>query len=263
MTFMEIGRGNSPLILGFPHTSTELPEECAARLNKNGRALADTDWHVHSLYDGLVEDITTVRTPIHRYVIDVNRNPTGESLYPGQNTTGLCPLSDFDGNPIYLQGAEPKREEIQRRQDIYHTPYHLALEAEMVRVSRQHGFAVLLDCHSIRSKIPFLFEGTLPDFNVGTNGGTTCAPAIEAETFRICEAAHDFTSVLNGRFKGGWTTRHYGRPEQGWHAIQMELAQSTYLKTETAPWEYDHMKAGSLREHLRAILESLKEWRPA
>ncbi|MEO3477775.1 N-formylglutamate deformylase [Phaeobacter sp. CAU 1743] len=258
---IEVTRGSSPLVLGLPHTGTDVPEGIRAGLNEVGRALADTDWHIHDLYAGLVEGVTTVRTPVHRYAIDVNRDPAGVSLYPGQNTTTLVPLTDFDGRPIWMAGAEPDEAEIARRRDAYHAPYHAALAAELERVRAQHGFAILYDCHSIRGEIPFLFDGPLPDFNVGTNMGTTCDPAIEALTLAHCEAAEGYTAILNGRFKGGWTTRHYGRPVEGLHAIQMELAQRCYCLKQ-APWTYDNARADRLRAHLSRILTDLKTWRP-
>ncbi|MFS4581534.1 N-formylglutamate deformylase [Phaeobacter sp. C3_T13_0] len=259
---IEIAQGNSPLVLGLPHTGTDVPPEIWKCLNKTGRALADTDWHIHDLYDGVVPEVTTVRTPIHRYVIDVNRDPAGNSLYPGQNTTTLVPITDFDGLPIWGDGFAPNEAEITRRRDAYHTPYHAALKAELVRVKSIHGFAILYDCHSIRGDIPFLFGGRLPDFNVGTNLGETCDPAIETMTIENCESAEDYTSVLNGRFKGGWTTRHYGRPKDGLHAIQMELAQATYCE-EAKPWTYLPHRAATLRVHLIRILTDLKTWRPS
>jgi len=262
VSVVEVTRGDSPLILGLPHTGTEVAEDIFARLNETGRALADTDWHIHWLYDGLLPDVTTVRTGVHRYVIDVNRDPAGQSLYPGQNTTGLVPLTDFDGAPIWQEGAAPEADEVAARRTAFHTPYHDALASEIARVKAQHGFAVLYDCHSIRSHIPFLFDGVLPDFNTGTNGGTTCAPEIEAKVVEICSSSDGYTSVLNGRFKGGWTTRHYGKPADGVHAIQMELAQSTYLKTEAAPWDMDQARTTRLRSRLTRILEFLAEWRP-
>jgi formiminoglutamase len=263
VSFVDVHRGAGPIVLGLPHTGTEVPTEILERFDTRGRALADTDWHIHDLYSGLLDGVTTVRTHVHRYVIDANRDPGGESLYPGQNTTGLCPLTDFDGEPIYREGAEPDAREIDARRIAFHAPYHAALQAEMNRVRGLYGFAVLYDCHSIRSRIPFLFDGTLPDFSIGTNNGATCAPGIEAVVTRICRAADGFTSVLNGRFKGGWTTRHYGRPAEGLHAIQMELAQSTYLSTEASPWTYDIARAERLRAHLRTILTTLSDWRPS
>ena len=261
MSFLEITRGESPLVLGMPHTGTDLPGDIAKKLNESGRAKADTDWHIHELYKGLVPDTTTVRTLMHRYAIDVNRDPVGASLYPGQNTTTLCPITDFDGLPIYQDGAQPDAAEIENRRQLYHSPYHKALSTELERVKAIHGFAVLYDCHSIRSQIPFLFEGVLPDFNIGTDGGRTCAPSIEALVKHWCHAATGYTTVLNGRFKGGWTTRHYGCPSEGLHVIQMELAQSTYM-LECPPWSYDTHVAERLRTHLKIILEELIRWSP-
>ncbi|MEM9579654.1 MAG: N-formylglutamate deformylase [Pseudomonadota bacterium] len=262
MSFLEVNQGDSPVILGLPHTGTELPEGARDALNPCGLALADTDWHIHTLYEDLIPGATTVRTRMHRYVIDVNRDPSGVSLYPGQNTTTLCPLTDFDGTPIYKDGQEPDAEEVEARRLAYHAPYHAALAEEIARIKAQHGFAILYDCHSIRSRIPFLFEGVLPDFNIGTNEGTTCAPDIEASVVSICAEAEGYTSVLNGRFKGGWTTRHYGDPQSGVHAIQMELAQQAYLANEAAPWDMDPRRADRLRQHLTQILSSLSNWRP-
>ncbi|MBD9371857.1 N-formylglutamate deformylase [Rhizobium sp. ARZ01] len=259
MAVFEVRQGTSPVILGFPHTGTDVPVEIRARLNDNGRILADTDWHIFELYDGLLDNVTTVRATFHRYVIDANRDPEGGSLYPGQNTTGLVPETDFDGAPIWKDGEAPDADDIAARLRDFHAPYHAALAAEIERVKAIHGVAVLYDCHSIRSHIPFLFEGKLPDFNVGTDMGRTCAKAIEAATFEVCAKADGFTSILNGRFKGGWTTRHYGKPETGVHAIQMELAQSTHLSSETPPFAYDPAKAKRLRIHLKTILQQIEQ----
>lgn len=261
MSLVEVTHGDSPLVLGLPHTGTEIPDDCLVRLNDTGRAMADTDWHIHKLYDGLLPDVTAVRMTVHRYVIDVNRDPSGLSLYPGQNTTGLCPLTDFDGLSLYRVGQEPDETEVERRRAMYHAPYHAALKAELERVKAIHGYALLFDCHSIRSHIPFLFEGTLPDFNIGTNEGATCAPEIATQTLNICKNAKGYTAILNGRFKGGWTTRHCGQPAQGMHAIQMELAQSTYM-IERAPWTYVSEIADQTRVHLTSILQTLSDWRP-
>jgi formiminoglutamase len=254
VTPVEIHEGDSPVILGLPHTGTWLPEDVRARLNPCGQELADTDWHIHHLYDGLLPGATTVRATFHRYVIDANRGPDDASLYPGQNTTGLVPVIDFDGQPIWTR--EPTPEEIAERKARFHTPYHTALAAQIERVKARHGVAILYDCHSIRSHIPFLFDGTLPDFNIGTNSGATCDSRVEAAVLAPC-AASGRTHVLNGRFKGGWTTRHYGQPDTGIHAIQMELAQSTHLATESAPFAYDDAKAAALRPILAKILNDL------
>lgn len=257
---VEVTRGDGPLVLGLPHTGTHVPPDVGAVLNPRGLELADADWHIERLYDGLLPDVTMVRATFHRYVIDANRDPQGASLYPGQNTTGLVPLTDFDGRGIWR--IPPAPGEVERRRRAFHAPYHAALTAEMERVTALHGVAILYDCHSIRSRIPFLFAGVLPDFSVGTNGGTTCAPGIEKAVFDICAKARGHTAVLNGRFKGGWTTRHHGRPDQNRHAIQMELAQSTYLTAEAAPWTYDAGKAAELRRHLAGILTTLAALAP-
>lgn len=258
MAVVEIHRGSSPVILGFPHTGTDVPAAIQARLNDNGLLLADTDWHIHRLYDGLLDDATTVRATFHRYVIDANRDPAGTSLYPGQNTTGLVPETDFDGEAIWKDSEAPGEKDVAERLAAFHAPYHAALAAEIERVKALHGVAILYDCHSIRSHIPFLFEGKLPDFNIGTDSGRTCAPGIEAAVVEATGAAQGYTSILNGRFKGGWTTRHYGRPQTGVHAIQMELAQATHLATESVPFAYDEDKAGRLRLHLKTILRRLE-----
>ncbi len=258
MAVFELTRGTSPVILAFPHTGTEVPPDIRARLNDNGRLLADTDWHIHELYAGLLPDATTVRATFHRYVIDANRDPEGVSLYPGQNTTGLVPETDFDGVPIWKDGETPNAADVAQRLAAFHAPYHAALAAEIERVKALHGIAVVYDCHSIRSLIPFLFEGRLPDFNIGTDMGRTCDPRIEAAASKVAASAAGYTSVVNGRFKGGWTTRHYGKPEAGVHAIQMELAQITHLATETPPFAYDAGKAERLRVHLKSILERIE-----
>jgi formiminoglutamase len=258
MAVFETHQGTSPVILAFPHTGTDVPADIRERLNDNGRILADTDWHIERLYDGLMPDATTVRATFHRYVIDANRDPAGVSLYPGQNTTGLVPETDFDGKAIWKEGEEPTGADIAYRLANFHAPYHVALAAEIERVKAVHGVAILYDCHSIRSLIPFLFTGRLPDFNVGTDMGRTCDKAIEAATFAVCANADSYTSILNGRFKGGWTTRHYGRPETGVHAIQMELAQISHLSTEAPPFAYDEEKAARLRIHLEDILHRIE-----
>jgi N-formylglutamate deformylase len=255
---IEVTQGSGPIVLGLPHTGTDVPPDIVGLLNDRGLALADTDWNIHRLYGGLLDNVTTVRTHIHRYVIDVNRGPDDASLYPGQNTTGLCPVTDFAGDPIYRDGCEPDAQEIERRRQTYHTPYHNVLSTELARVKAIHGVAVLYDCHSIRGKIPYLFADTLPDFNIGTNSSTSCAASMEKAVEEICHSAPDFTSIVNGRFKGGWTTRNYGQPARGIHAIQMELAQSTYMQ-EAPPWTYDEARADHLRVVLSRILNALEQ----
>ena len=256
MTPVTVQAGDGPVILGFPHGGTFVPGAIKRGLNDNGLLLADTDWHIAHLYDGLLPSATRVEATFHRYVIDANRDPSGHSLYPGQNTTTLCPLTDFDGAAIWTAGAEPSAADIEARRAAFHAPYHAALAAEVARVKARHGIALVYDCHSIRSQIPFLFDGVLPDLNIGTDNGKTCDAEMERLTASIA-AASSHTSVLNGRFRGGWTTRHYGQPETGVHAVQMEIAQSAYLVSETTPFAYDDAKAAQVRATLKEILAAL------
>lgn len=256
MNTVTVHEEGSPIILAFPHVGTFVPEDIFQKLNKNGQRLADTDWHVDRLYDGLLGDATKVIANFHRYVVDANRDPADVSLYPGQNTTGLCPLTDFDGNGIWREGHAPTEIDVRARQQAFHSPYHSQLTAQLKRIKDKYGFAVLYDCHSIRSNIPYLFEGGLPDFNIGTNNGATCDPLLEGHMVDVCARANGYSYVLNGRFKGGWTTRNYASVTENIHVIQMELAQSTYAQ-EIEPWEYDKEKASQLRPILSNILEGL------
>jgi len=256
MNPVTVNPGTGPVILAQPHGGTWLPDDLLKRLNSRGWELADTDWHIGPLYEGLLEGVTEVQATVHRYAIDVGRDPTGASLYPGQNTTGLCPLTDFDGAPIWHPGEEPDSAEITARLARWHAPYHAALAEQVARVHALHGVAVVYDCHSIRSTIPFLFEGELPVYNIGTDGGWTCAAAIEAAALGHAKASGE-NWVLNGRFRGGWTTRHYSDRARGVHTIQMEIAQRAYLAAETPPWAFDPSRAAPLRATLRAILNDI------
>lgn len=255
MSVFDVSRGDGPVVLGQPHGGTFVPDDLMARLNPVGRELSDTDWHIARLYEGLLEGCTIVRSNVHRYVIDANRDPAGVTLYPGQNTTSLCPVTDFDGTAIWKDGQAPTEDEIIARRATYHAPYHRALTEELERVKAIHGVAILYDCHSIRSDILFLFEGPLPVFNIGTNDGVTCHTAIEAATLDACP---EDQTVLNGRFKGGWTTRYYGRPDDGIHAVQMETAQRAYMD-EAAPWTYRAERADRIRPVFKDILTKLDQ----
>lgn len=260
MTVVETWQGAGPIVLGIPHSSTYVPDEIFEDLNVNGRNLTDTDWHIDRLFEDLETDVSIVKAKFHRYVIDANRDPSGQSLYPNQNTTNLVPTSGFDGASIWIE--PPTRVEIENRTQTFHRPYHGALKAELERVRAIHGVAILLDCHSIRSQIPFLFEGTLPDLNVGTNNGATCALSVENAVLNIAMNAQGYNAVLNGRFKGGWTTRHYGQPDLGIHAIQLEIAQSTYLTAQNVPWDFNSQKAIKLQKHIKSMLVKLAELAP-
>ena len=267
MNPVEITENNGPVILSQPHGGTylhlaaDVPAELSGKLNERGRALADTDWHINRLYDGLLPEATVVEAKFSRYLIDANRDPSGTSLYPGQNTTELCPTVDFDGQPIYQNGTEPSPEEVETRRKSYHVVYHAALSEQIERVRKKHGDVLLFDCHSIRSQCPFLFEGELPDFNLGTNNGSTCDTKIEETAVSVCAKATGYSHVINGRFKGGWTTRYYGNPAKGIHTIQLELAQRTYMD-EFAPWLYHEERSANLRIHLKKLLSCLEQLIP-
>ena len=231
--WLDIQRGTAPLVVAFPHGGSELAG-LEPRFVSPWLARCDADWHIAELYDfARALGATTVATRISRAVIDVNRDPSGASLYPGQATTELCPTTTFDGAPIYAR-AEPDAGEVAARRARWFDPYHAALAAELARLRLLHPRVVLYDAHSIRSRIPRLFAGELPQFNLGTNGGVTCAPELEAALGAVC-AASGQSFVCNGRFTGGWTTRHYGAPQQGVHAVQMELAMRGYLPEPAAP----------------------------
>lgn len=258
--FLEIVRGEAPLILSFPHTGTDLAG-LDDRFVSPWLARRDADWHVRDLYD-FARDLgaTLVRSTVSRSVIDLNRDPSGASLYPGQATTGLCPIETFDGEELYRPGAEPGAGEIAERRTRWFAPYHAALAEEIARLGALHPRVVVYDCHSIRSVIPRLFDGILPQFNIGTNSGAACDPALTAAITGPC-AASGLGHVVDGRFKGGWITRAYGRPADGVHAIQMELAIRGYLREperiDAANWppEFDEDYAAPLVAVLKTVLE--------
>ena len=259
--FVTVEQGEAPLVISIPHAGTEIPREIESRLVSPWLARKDTDWHVEQLYAfARDQGATIVRTAISRTVIDVNRDPSGASLYPGQATTGLCPLTTFDGEPLYRGEDEPDEAEIDERRARYFEPYHAALVGELTRLRGAHSTVVLYEAHSIRGIVPRLFDGPLPDLNIGTNDGTSCAGDLEDAVAETC-AQSPFSSVVNGRFKGGWTTRHYGRSEEGVHALQMELACRAYLDEPEAPapenWPppFDAARAAPLEELLARMIE--------
>jgi N-formylglutamate deformylase len=261
--WLEVRRGSAPVVVSFPHTGTTVPADIETRLVSPWLARKDTDWWVHELYDfAAALGITTVRTAISRTVIDVNRDPSGKSLYPGANTTDLCPITTFDGEALYLPELNPDKAEIDRRLETWFTPYHAALRAELDRLAALHPRVVLYDAHSIRSRIPRLFDGELPQFNIGTNRGASCSSDLTEAVEAMC-ALSGFTVWTDGRFKGGWITRHYGEPRRHVHAIQMELACRGYLRepadpltTDNWPVPLDPVHAAPLRGALERVLEA-------
>jgi len=253
MDVCSLHRGTIPLLVSLPHDGTVVPEPLAARMTPEARAVPDTDWFVSRLYDFARGLGASVLVPKYsRYVVDLNRPPDDVSLYPGQNTTGLCPAVRFDGEPVYLPGQAPGADEIAERVQRYWLPYHDALAGELARLKSLHGRAVLWEGHSIRSEVPFLFEGRLPDLNLGTASGATCRPGTQARLEQVLAAQADYRWVANGRFKGGHITRHYGQPAQGVEAVQLELAQATYM--DEAAGRYDPARAARLQPLLEKLL---------
>jgi N-formylglutamate deformylase len=263
--WLSFHRGEAPLIVSLPHTGTELAA-IEPPLVSPWLARKDADWHVERIYDFAASlDATILRTAMSRTLIDVNRDPSGASLYPGQATTELCPSTTFDGEPLYRDAGAPSTQEIARRRALWFDPYHDALRSEIERLLARHGAIVLYDCHSIRSNIPRLFEGELPIFNLGTNGGVSADPRLAQRVTEIL-AASGKSFVVNGRFKGGWITRAYGDPARGVHALQMELACRGYMREPADagphnwPTPYDPIFAEEMRRILTTILRTALDW---
>ena len=248
-------RGDAPLLLSLPHDGSLVPPSLAARMVEGARIAPDTDWHVARLYAFARELGASILVPRHsRYVVDLNRPEDDVSLYPGQNTTGLCPIVQFSGEPVYLEGQGPDAAEVASRVDTYWRPYHQSLQSELARIHARHGRAVLWEGHSIRGVVPFLFEGRLPDLNLGTAAGASCSPVLQSRLEAVLVSQDEYDWVANGRFKGGHITRHYGNPGNGVDAVQLEISQRNYMDETSFDW--DEGKAARLQRVLRALLEA-------
>ncbi|MDA8445362.1 N-formylglutamate deformylase [Paracidovorax valerianellae] len=250
-------QGTAPLLISMPHVGTHVPPAIAARFTDEARHVPDTDWHLERLY-GFARDMgASILVATHsRYVIDLNRPPDGASLYPGQSVTGLCPVDTFDDTPIYAQaGDAPDAAETAARRDAVWAPYHAQLAAELERIRAAHGVAVLWDAHSIRSVLPRFFDGKLPDLNLGTANGASCDTGLADALLAIGESDPAHTAVLNGRFKGGHITRHYGDPARNVHAVQLEMTQCSYMQ-EALPFDYLPDVAARVQPVLRRMLEA-------
>ena len=255
MPIFELRRGTLPLLISAPHDGTHLPPALAARMTAAARRVPDTDWHIGRLYGFAHALGASMLLPRHsRYVVDLNRGDDDVALYPGQNGTGLVPMQRFSGDPVYLPGCEPDAAEVRARIDRYWRPYHAALAAELRRLQAEHGRVLLWEAHSIRGELPFLFEGRLPDLNLGTAGGTSCRPQTQARIEAVLAAQHDYAFVANGRFKGGHITRHYGRPGQAVEAVQLEISQRCYMDEDSFEWDAD--KAARLQPLLERLLRA-------
>jgi len=253
-------RGTAPLLVSVPHAGTAIPGDVAAQLVPRALEVEDADWHLDRLY-GFVKDLgASLLVPrVARYVVDLNRPPENTPMYPGRNNTELCPTRFFSGEPLCRDGAAPDDAEVARRVATYWRPYHVALASEIVRLHGLHGHAVLLDGHSIQAELPWLFDGRLPDLNLGTADGASCAPALRARLAGVLAAHTSHSHVVDGRFKGGYITRHYGRPADGVHAVQMEMVFDAYM---TPPHAYDEARAATVLPVLRALVDTLIGWRP-
>ena len=250
-------QGHRPLLISMPHVGTYVPPALAQRLTAEARQVPDTDWHLEQLY-GFARDLgASILVATHsRYVIDLNRRPDGASLYPGQSVTGLCPVDTFDDTPLYADGQGQDEAEIAQRREAVWVPYHACLQAELQRLRAEHGVALLWDAHSIRSVLPRFFEGKLPDLNLGTADGASCDPALAQRLLAIAQAAPGHTAVLNGRFKGGHITRHYGQPARNIHAVQLEMTQCSYMQ-ESLPFDYLPEVAARIQPTLQQLIEAM------
>lgn len=254
-------QGTAPLLVSMPHVGTHVPPDLAARFTDEARQVPDTDWHLERLYGFACDLGASILVATHsRYVIDLNRPPDGASLYPGQSVTGLCPVDTFDDTPIYAEAVDaPDDAEIAARRDAVWAPYHAQLAAELERLRAAHGVAMLWDAHSIRSVLPRFFAGKLPDLNLGTAEGTSCDPALAQALLRIGQSDPAYTAVLNGRFKGGHITRHYGDPARNVHAVQLEMTQCSYMQ-EALPFHYLPEVAAGVQPVLHRMLEAVLQF---
>jgi N-formylglutamate deformylase len=255
-------RGQRPLLLSLPHVGTELPDSLRPRLVERALGLEDTDWHLERLY-GFVRALGgSVLTPsFSRYLVDLNRPPENAPMYPGVNNTELCPTRFFTGDALYRDRQAPDAAEVARRVEHYWQPYHQALQAELARLREQHGHVVLFDGHSIKSELPWLFEGRLWDLNLGTAEGRSCAPTLQAALAAVLDGQDRYSTIVNGRFKGGHITRQYGRPAHGVHAVQLEMCWRCYM-VEAAPHAWDDTRAAEVQPLLRRLVQTMLDWTP-
>ena len=255
-------RGTAPLLVSIPHAGTRIPPALEARMTPAALQRADVDWHLPRLYEFVhAMGATVIAANVARHVIDLNRPPEAESLYPGQDVTGLLPIDTFRKEPLYLPGELPGAAEREERRERYWRPYHAALRDELERLLAKHGQVVLWDAHSICSVLPRFFEGKLTDLNLGTADGRACVASMQVAVEAPMRAQDDYSHVSNGRFKGGWITRHYGAPQRGIHALQLELCQCTYMD-ETAPFAYRTDLASRVQPLLRRMVAAAVEARP-
>ncbi|KGD72098.1 N-formylglutamate amidohydrolase [Tatumella morbirosei] len=253
-------QGNKPLLITMPHTGTVIPEYIAERMTHKARSVPDTDWHIEKLYAFARESGASIlQAKWSRYVVDLNRPPDDISLYPGQVTTGLCFVNRFDGGAVYTKGNNPDAGEIADRREKYWQPWHNKLQNTLTEMREEFSTVVMWDAHSIRSELPQFFSGKLPDINIGTNDGLSCHFDLQQKIFNIASQSPPLTVVSNGRYKGGYNTRHYAQPDLGTHTLQMELTQSSYMQ-EIPPWYWDEKKAVFLQNSLKRMIDAAIEF---
>jgi N-formylglutamate deformylase len=255
-------RGSTPLLISMPHVGTLIPAELQPRFQPRALRVEDTDWHLDRLYAFAAELGASLLVPREsRYVIDLNRPSDNTPMYTGVNNTELCPTRFFTGEPLYREGGEPDALDILRRVEEVWQPYHDALRAELLRLRGAHGHVVLFDAHSIKSELPWLFEGTLPHLNLGTVDGRSCAPTLRRALIGALASQQQFSHVTDGRFKGGHITRHYGHPDDGVHAVQLEMCWRAYMD-EGPPAAWSDAQAAAVTPLLRKLVRTMIDWRP-
>jgi len=248
--------GKVPLLVSMPHAGVALLPGVQASLTNAARSLPDTDWYLPELYAFLQPmQVGVIAANYSRYVVDLNRSLDDKPLYSGK-TTGLFPDILFSGEPLFQPGQQPTDAvKAQIKAEIWQ-PYHQKVASELARLKAEFGYAILFEAHSIAAQVPMLFDGTLPDFNLGNNGGQACAAALLNGAEQVV-AASGYSHVCNGRFKGGYLTRHFGQPSQNLHAIQLELSQASYLKTNHTSYQLDQDKLARLQPVLKQLIASL------
>jgi N-formylglutamate deformylase len=256
-------RGSTPLLISMPHVGTRIPDELRRLYVERALLSEDTDWHLERLYGFARELGASILVPaFSRYVIDLNRPSDNQPMYPGRNNTELCPTRFFTGEALYRPGCAPDEAEVRRRVERWWLPYHTALGEELARLKQAHGHAVLFDAHSIKGELPWLFEGRLPDMNLGTVEGRSCAPTLRTAVAAVFEQQRGYSHVVDGRFKGGHITREHGRPQDGVHAVQLEMAWRAYMD-EAPPYAWHEAKAAAVQPLLQRLVQVLRDWRPA
>lgn len=263
MDLFKFTPGTTPLLIDVPHAGTHIPDKLKARMTAVADELPDTDWHIDKLYDFAPGMGASMLVATHsRFVIDLNRAPDNASLYPGQDVEGLLPLGTGRRDSVYKTGEEPDADEVAERCDTYWRPYHKRLKEALEEIKAKHGYALLWDAHSIKSRLPRYFNGKLWDLNIGTNHSKSCSPELEDRLKQVAVGLAGYTHIMNGRFVGGYITRHYGDPANGVHAVQLEQSWATYMNEEP-PYAYNNDLARRVRPVIQRFLRTMLNFKPS